>query len=218
MKNTKKIFIIALTVFLLATAATPAFAQSETEPTQEPAATEEEETTLWTNPIVELLANFFSGLFTAPEPEETPPPEETPEGGETPEPADPTEEPNGDGDTEPAAEPTPTPSPQEAVSALHTEEDLGFGVMTKLMQMAVEANESCLNDGENCDVTLDSLVAEFKGGTGVGELFQKYGKPSMLGVGHVRKAAEDEENGLGQTFREQEKVKSNNGKAKGKNK
>jgi len=30
------------------------------------------------------------------------------------------------------------------------------------------------------------------------------------------KAAEDKENGLGLTFREQEKVKSNNGKAKGK--
>lgn len=187
MKKSKKALSVAVAVILLAAAATPAFAQSETEPAEEPPDTEEE-SGFW-NPIVELLANFFAGLFTAPEPEETSPPEETQEGEETPEPGDTTEEPNGDGDTEETPEETPTPSPQEAVSALHTEQKLGFGEMTKLMDLAAQAAETCANEGENCGVTLDALVAEYKDGTGMGALFRKYGKPEMLGVGHVRKAS-----------------------------
>jgi len=58
-------------------------------------------------------------------------------------------------------------------------------------------------EGVNCDVTLDSLVAEYKAGSGMGELFKKYDKPEFTGVGQVRKAAEP-------------KVKANNGHAKGK--
>jgi len=30
------------------------------------------------------------------------------------------------------------------------------------------------------------MVAAFRAGTGMGELFQEYGRPAMLGVGHVR--------------------------------
>jgi hypothetical protein len=35
-------------------------------------------------------------------------------------------------------------------------------------------------------VTVDSLVAEYKAGTGMGELFAEYGKPEITGVGQVR--------------------------------
>ncbi len=98
--------------------------------------------------------------------------------------------------------------PEEAVAALHEEENLGFGEITKLLQIAVEAQAACTLEGINCDVTLDGLVAEYKAGSGMGELFKKYGKPEYTGVGQVRKAAE------ANTFEVQEK--SNNGKAKGK--
>ena len=91
--------------------------------------------------------------------------------------------------------------PEEAIAALHEEQDLGFGEITKLLQITVEAQAACTLEGINCDVTLDSLVAEYKAGAGMGELFKKYGKPEYTGVGQVRKAADP-------------KVKSNNGKGK----
>jgi hypothetical protein len=37
-------------------------------------------------------------------------------------------------------------------------------------------------------VTVDELVTAVKGGTGMGTLFKQYGKPALLGVGHVKKA------------------------------
>lgn len=55
------------------------------------------------------------------------------------------------------------------------QEGLGFGVLVKLYAMA-----------EVLDVSVDDLVAEFQAGTGMGELFQEYGRPSALGVGHIR--------------------------------
>ena len=59
---------------------------------------------------------------------------------------------------------------------------------------------------------MDSLLEEYNSGEGFGELFAKYGKPSITGVGQAKK--EYDENG--------EKVKNNNRnrneKAKGKNK
>ena len=99
--------------------------------------------------------------------------------------------------------PLPVIVPEEVVAALHEEQDLGFGEITKLLQITVEAQAACALEGINCDVTLDSLIAEYKAGAGMGELFKIYGKPEYTGIGQVRKAAEPV-------------VKSNNGKAKGK--
>ncbi len=50
-------------------------------------------------------------------------------------------------------------------------------------------------------------MAEYEDGIGMGELFEKYDKPEYLGVGQIRKELDPKG-----------KVKTNNGKAKGKGK
>jgi len=40
----------------------------------------------------------------------------------------------------------------------------------------------CAETGENYGVPLDSLLAEYKDGIGMGELFEKYDKPEHFGV------------------------------------
>lgn len=86
----------------------------------------------------------------------------------------------------------------EEITSLH-DSGMGFGVIVKLYAMADQANQACQEmtasgttadgstDGVNpCDVSLQSLVDAFQSGTGMGQLFKEYGKPSYLGVGHVR--------------------------------
>ena len=107
----------------------------------------------------------------------------------------------------PEGEPEPVIVPEEAVAAMHVEEDLGFGEIVKLMGIVEDAQATCAETGENCGVTLDSLLAEYKDGTGMGELFEMYGKPEHLGVGQIRKELDPKN-----------KEKTNNGKAKGKDK
>jgi len=77
--------------------------------------------------------------------------------------------------------------PGEQIAAYH-EQGIGFGVLVKLYAMA-----SALPD-----VTVDDLVAAFQSGTGMGELFQEFGRPSILGVGHVRDRERGNGNHLGQ--------------------
>jgi hypothetical protein len=78
----------------------------------------------------------------------------------------------------------------DRIAAYH-EDGLGFGVLTKLFAMAQESQEACagmeLAEGEVCGVTVEELVAAFQSGAGIGQLFKEHGKPSMVGVGHVRK-------------------------------
>jgi hypothetical protein len=195
---------LMVAVILIVASASPVFAQSETDPLTEPTPVVESNSFL-DNPIVLLLSKFFSGLLN-------PPVEETP----TPDPVvpgegEPTDTPEGDsGEVAPTEEPTavPTISAEEQVATLHTEENLGFGEITKLLQIATEAQESCELYGTDCDVTVDSLLAEYKSGLGMGELFAKYGKPEITGVGQTKKIYDEDGN----------KVKTNNGKANGKNK
>lgn len=96
------------------------------------------------------------------------------------------------------------------IAALHAD-GMGYGVIVKLYGMASDAAEACLTaeeapesaEGEDpeaetadpCEASLDSLVEAFQSGTGLGQLFQQYGKPSILGVGHVRQAIEGTGNG-----------------------
>lgn len=97
----------------------------------------------------------------------------------------------------------------DEIEAYH-EDGMGFGVLTKLYAMAAESQEECQSEsagaGEQtqasqpteepaCGVTVQELVDLFKSGTGMGQLFKEYGKPALLGVGHVRKAAADMANG-----------------------
>ena len=209
MKNKIKGLSLLVAALMLVTIATPIFAQSETDPVVEPVP-EVEVSSFVDHPIVKLLASFFANLFAPPVVEE--PGEELPD-GQVITPTEPEGEPVPgeepvDEVVDPLPELPPVVVPEEAVAALHEEQDLGFGEITKLLQMTVEAQAACTLEGLNCDVTLDSLVAEYKAGEGMGELFKKYGKPEYTGVGQIRKAAESQTT--------EPKVKSNNGKGKGK--
>ncbi|MEE8391686.1 MAG: hypothetical protein V3S14_12950, partial [Anaerolineae bacterium] len=85
--------------------------------------------------------------------------------------------------------------PGEEIASYH-EEGMGFGVLVKLYAMAAESAEACANAGEEpCGVTVGELVDAFQSGMGMGQLFKEYGKPSMLGVGHVRQQEKDKEHG-----------------------
>jgi hypothetical protein len=89
--------------------------------------------------------------------------------------------------------------PGDAIGDYHTE-GMGFGVLVKLYAIALASEEACAGPseegGEPCTpVTVDELVQRVNSGEGMGELFQEYGKPEMLGVGHARQALEGEEHG-----------------------
>jgi len=82
----------------------------------------------------------------------------------------------------------------DAIAALH-EDGLGFGAIVKLYAIAAESQQACeegLSEGD-CDVTLETLVSAFRSGTGFGELFELYGRPTIKGVGHVRQAERPDE-------------------------
>jgi hypothetical protein len=138
MKNQKKGLSLLIALVMIAATVSPVLAQGEVAPTDEPT-TVEESNSFVDHPIVRLLSNFFNSLFTSPVAEE-------PGGGAADTPA-PTDEP-GTGDGEPVVEPTlvptlvPTRSPEEQVAALHTDDDLGFGEITKLMEIAKEARKN----------------------------------------------------------------------------
>jgi hypothetical protein len=75
--------------------------------------------------------------------------------------------------------------PGDEIAAYH-DDGLGFGVIVKLYAMAAQAEAACAEFEELCDVTVAGLVSDFESGVGIGELFKLYGKPALLGVGHVR--------------------------------
>lgn len=138
------------------------------------------------NPIVKLLAQFFSMLFI-PVPTETPTATEPLPTDVTPTDVTPTE-----------VTPTPVPlTPEEQIAAYHAE-GLGFGVLVKLFSIASAAQAQCQLDGTQCDITIDSLIAQVQGGMGIGQIEAQYGKPTLLGVGQVKNAnGEQHGNGKG---------------------
>jgi hypothetical protein len=89
---------------------------------------------------------------------------------------------------------------------------IGFGELVKLYAIVAECQENAngetgegeteeaaeteeTEEGEEveaCDLTVDFLIGELQSGVGMGELFELYGKPSLLGVGHVRQALRDQ--------------------------
>jgi hypothetical protein len=92
---------------------------------------------------------------------------------------------------------------EDEIANLHSD-GMGFGVIVKLYALAAEAQQACssLPEGTTldpgtpnpCDVTVESLAADFKSGVGMGILFKLYGKPDILGVGHVRNGVPDHGN------------------------
>lgn len=166
----------------------------------------------FTHPVVQILSAYFDrdwdpNAVVEDEAGETPegetPEGETPEGetpeGETPE-----------GETPEGETPESGLGPiGEQIATLH-EEGMGFGVLVKIFAIA-EAAKECApvvpaeGDAPAADapageepacvyVTAEELVAAVKGGEGMGQLFKTYGKPAMLGVGHVKKAVKKMQN------------------------
>jgi hypothetical protein len=67
------------------------------------------------------------------------------------------------------------------------EGSVGYGVLVKMYAMAAESREACAASEEPCvPVTVEELMAAYESGVGMGELFKEYGKPSVLGVGHLK--------------------------------
>ena len=181
---------IPLLLALLLSSVNIAFAQ--TVDTTPPPPTEDEGTpptteptqTYKINPIVKLLAQFFSNLFI-PVPTETAVPTEPGSTDVPPTDVVPTEETT-----------TPVPLTAEEQVAVYHSDGLGFGVLVKLFSIASAAQAQCQLDGTQCDVTIDSLIAQVQSGVGIGQIEKQYGKPEFLGVGHI-KHGDAEGNGKG---------------------
>jgi len=205
-RNKRKWVGIVLALVMVLVFTTPMFAEGEMGPVEMPEVVEETPS-FFDHPIVKWIVKLlFNPTVIVGEdpglegggvdlPGEEPPPAEGPLGG------------GG------LTEGTPEPElilvivQEEAVAAMHVEGGLGFGEIVKLLEIVENAQVACLDIGKNCEVTLKSLVDEYECGTGMGELFEKYGKPENLGVGQIRKELDPKEN-----------EKTNNGKAKGKDK
>jgi len=70
--------------------------------------------------------------------------------------------------------------------ASYHEDGLGFGVLVKLYAMSSMLEKTCVDADEPCGATTEELLEAFQSGVGMGELFKEYGKPSILGVGHLK--------------------------------
>ena len=104
------------------------------------------------------------------------------------------------------------PDISEEIEAYH-EMGLGYGELVKIYAIAAESQAACEaeeeaaegTDGateepaateepggevteEPCGVTVEELAEMLLSGTDMGTLFELYGKPALLGVGHVRQA------------------------------
>lgn len=189
----KKFAILGIVVVLLISLVGTAAAQTGTTPTAAVSADDAAGTGRYAHPIAQILAAYF-GKEAEPETLATATPAETSTGTPT---------------TEPTA--TSTPPSQEdlakEIEAYH-EEGIGYGVLVKLYAMAEASKTACPETptveetpvpGDTTHatppctaVTVDQLVQEFKSGTGMGQLFKEYGKPSLLGVGHVKQALREQ--------------------------
>jgi len=73
-------------------------------------------------------------------------------------------------------------------------DDYGFGELVKIYAIVAESYEACSSEassgeGGSCELTVEGLLAELEAAGGdFGVLFQTYGRPSMMGVGHIRQA------------------------------
>jgi hypothetical protein len=218
--------ITLLLVFIVGTVAAQSGDDTSTTPTAVPTS-QPAESTLYTHPVVQILSAYFGRT--------TRPMMPTPTATETP-----TEDPSALPTEEPSETPTPTPvpGPEEFAEqiAMYHDEGIGFGVLVKLYAMAEDAVKACADlqvPGVIADpalpaceaVTVEQLVSEFQGGVGMGQLFKTYGKPALLGVGHVKKALQDQpeelsptstpEPGLTSSDEQLKNQKSNNGKGNG---
>lgn len=91
------------------------------------------------------------------------------------------------------------------IAAYH-EDGYGFGTLVKVYAIAAAANEGCdeltepeggaeEDGGTTCGTTVEDILGLLDEGAGMGQLFQEFGRPSILGVGHVRQLMNDNGNG-----------------------
>jgi uncharacterized protein (DUF433 family) len=83
------------------------------------------------------------------------------------------------------------------------EDGFGFGVIVKVYAIIAELEEACMEDeteggeGEEapeseeadddlCGITVEDLFNDLANGSSIADLFETYGKPSIVGIGHVR--------------------------------
>jgi hypothetical protein len=176
--------------------------------------TEEGGSRFFTHPVVALLGAYF-GRESAPKLETTATPvatatvTTTPEPGETVTPTSVGEVGEAETSEEIVDEEIDTyegETSKELVGeeiARYHEAGMGFGVLVKIYAMAEASVVACVKANTlatttpvasstaivpaDCPSTVIVLVNAFKSGTGMGQLFKLYGKPALLGVGHVRK-------------------------------
>jgi len=188
----KKTFTaIGIMVILLVSLFGTAGAQTGTNPEETPTETPitEAGANFFVHPVVRLLSAYFDQDV---EEEETPLDPNDPTVVQTPAPTGTEEAPvSGLGPI------------GEEIAAYH-EQGMGFGVLVKIYAIAKASEEACLAETpaeppvdppteegtpivETCvPVTAAELVEAFNGGSGMGALFKEYGKPALLGVGHVK--------------------------------
>jgi hypothetical protein len=189
MKTYKIFTLLAVCVLLFATAGV-AFAEEESPPcdpaTDPTCTTEPEEGDGWVHPIVALLGAYLDYQQSLQEPEPTCDPATDPTCTTEPT-CDPATDPTCTPPCDPATDPTCTveepPSFEDEIAALH-EEGVGFGVLVKLLSLS--------NKG---DASLSDLVNEWKTGHSFKDLYDEYGNPTKLGVGHVKQELKCVENG-----------------------
>jgi len=69
------------------------------------------------------------------------------------------------------------------------EDGFGFGVIVKVYAIIAELEEACMEeeaDEDLCGITVEDLFNDLANGSSIGDLFETYGKPSIVGIGHVR--------------------------------
>ena len=102
----------------------------------------------------------------------------------------------------------------DQIAAYH-DDGMGFGVLVKLYAIAQEQADNCqtasTEDSALCPA-VEELVALFKSGVGMGQIFKDYGKPDKLGVGHVRQELNQDK--VTEKDKNKDKDKTNNGKGK----
>lgn len=180
MKTYKLFTLLAVCVLLFATAGV-AFAEGEPPPPEECDPLTEtcpptEEGDGWVHPIVALLASYLEYQQSLQEPDDCDPLTQTCPSAETP-----TEECDPSTETCPPTE--EPPSFEDEIAALH-EEGVGFGVLVKLLSLS-----------DKGDASLSDLVNEWKTGHSFKDLYDEYGNPTKLGVGHVKQELKCVENG-----------------------
>lgn len=80
---------------------------------------------------------------------------------------------------------------------------------------AGEEGGGATEEEEPCGVTVEELIEMYLNGMGMGQIFKLYGKPTLLGVGHVKQALDGDGSGSGKKGICNAREKGGNANAKG---